>query len=472
LIESGKSAVLIVLVLASLLLSARLWGGYDAEPVDTQPEPPGGVQVPNTLFYPQWAVFHDGSGDERRDANHREMRVGSPGFLDIMSHLQKILQGIHPADFEPAGGEEFYAHIRLQERQRRGITMLLAGSIPLDLWLLGLGEVRDHLPEIPRLPVDRILLYQGDSSGEGGAPAVHLCLGSSRGWLTAKYDGPLALAVDWELDEAAGGLELALSQAVNWEDLVLEPGIFVPQEPPMVPTLLGARSLGEEELLAPPFFPDPSVVRRIDERTGVTTYTDGQRQLRISPVGVVEYAVAGNGGTPVTDEWSALSQAVSFWRATGVGTDRGRLMEVIAAPNERGTSYTFRFGCSTGGSPLVAGRAPVSVTVGTAGIQAFSAIGVDTREAVAPRPAIPAYSALKSLAGLSDLPPWDKHVSRLYLAHLLDQSSQQEAVLRPVWMVETAAGGRYAVNAYSGEVCLSLWGDAPREAVEQRRGEN
>lgn len=299
--DTVQDALLGLLVISSLLLSFRVWYSPHQSLTPAGAEPsvkpsPAAVegQMPD-VFRPERVRM-------RMEGNSiAVLHPGMPVYDQVLPVIQEALT--HMRAYAGAFPVE-------------GVPDRLAEGPWIDLRMptaLTLNEWAAHWPLMPAMPrngsahVDRVTLYLG----EPGAVYV---------------DGPLGITMYLaDLPEANRlALERLMTETVPPEYFVAHRSLdttdlAVRVEPDLLVSTAESLPAGRAQVTRPDlydaearFFPDLSVIRQIDERTA-SSLTDGQRLLRISATGILEYrtanpAAAGHaptlqGALSLTETW-------------------------------------------------------------------------------------------------------------------------------------------------------------------------
>lgn len=458
-LEQVKSVLLVVLVCASLVLSAREPMGVAVSRAHRE--------MPYVIEGNQRAAGLAQLLLPRRLVLHREGRHAlladpdSTGFHSLWGEMQRAaLAARGTGQVEPVESSEIAA----LRRSRTGVEAILPAELSLDTWFAvwsgrGAPAGDGGRPE----GLDRLALFVG---GDGN---LDIYLGNTRGWGRLRAPGGATLAA--ALQAAAGEAAPARELTGGWLRVHPE-GVYVPSsEVSMGRLVADPEPAVDKDRLRDAFFPDSTAVRRIQSQDGATVATDGRDGLIVYPDG----AVAFNRPSPWNRDrdggkWAALKQAAEFVGGHGGWPAGARLLTAMAvragagpgdAPDGNKSQsllgYRFAFVPGYRGYPIVGGLegmrvpsaatgvpAPLEVFTAPSGeVQGFSRTVSRPRVEQAPQRLIYPQDALSAIDG------WvgsKVAVRDLFPAYLSRRSANGARVMQPVWVAELADGALLAVD--------------------------
>lgn|GEM_PF-1759508 len=445
------NGLLVCLVVSSLLLSIRLF--FPPDEVPLLGDGGGSVEVP----VPEWqAQMPDVYRPERiyvqlEPGQAALVALGSEPYDSLWTTLQAAMTGMEP-DWSHLSDETEQAVVP-------GITLALPAPFTAAEW----AEVWGWNPPpvaVGSMKIDRVRFDLGTSGAimlagpAGAAYAIGVLTPEQLADLQA-----LAAELPEDLLVAQRPLELASGQ------YRVLPGLTVPA--------INAVPWARISVLNPElrregnrYFPDPSVVRQIDEKDA-QSLTDGQRLLRLASSGVLEYRTAGFSGS--APDLEKAQELVGRW----VGTRGGWPSEIVL------TGYRQQDGAAILRYEVrLPGPLPVETAGGALEIQliAGSRAGQpDTVVAMRRYPQLlPAFDTKVALPVIlpeealteaeKDFPSalLFETVRDLYLAYLVLPGSEPGDVawqIEPVWVIQ-AGESRIYIPALTGAHFQPLQADA------------
>lgn len=491
-VEPVKTAVLAGLILLSLGLTAGIWrdeavlNGYGT-PGYVVPGNSSGHTMKDALA-PR-LILHKGGTHYLIDAGRRDeldqwvnLAAGT-----LASRSARLLQ--RPV---PAGDGEI---LRLR-RAGVGLELVMPVEIPLSRWLEVWGYQADGqaVRAAGSVPVQRIVVFGGSGGGDGPGEAHGDEAGDDRRLVVflGGSQGRLRLAISEEgegrtlaqaLRQARPGGQRVRMITAAWQHVTVAPGVFVPENTNKVTPYRAVREPMDGRQLADAVFPDPGMVRRVDNRDGSTLFTDGQGAIRISQDGFVEYSRPGSSEGMPRDIAEEIDSSVGFLDRGGGWPDGASLWR--AAPGA--IEFTYRVaglpvfignqGLGQNGSnatgtpapPVPAGRAaeshmpeavaPLRLQVSASGVLSFArsvwraVAPTRAQQVLAPEDAVSAFDLAISKGELGVGSRGKPVLIRdIYLAYLLDDEGEQGSghVMRPVWIIEDGEGHRIPIDAADG----------------------
>ncbi|MFO8061168.1 MAG: hypothetical protein R6U70_11010 [Bacillota bacterium] len=477
--ETAKSMILALLVLSSILLSLALW--FYGPPISSLPPaltdgagPDLSESIPAHLFEPVSLTYHDGRGvhclaspDERATA---------------VEMLQLILSSLLPGDIERVRDDGELDEILVRRQvDRPGVTVWLPGPVPMDLWMRALGA-----PEgFPRVMMDRLFFYLDRDD------MMHLYIPTERGWYHTEWTVLEGIADEMDPEdlfspaqdlESAGYEAEAISlwatwmgrQAeamtgepaillLGWRDMTLSALLSIPEMDVEVTTFMAEPVLVDASDHVASLFSDLAAVRERAEPDHSTTYTDGYRSLRVTADGTLAYTLVTpserESGQLGLEPGIMLNEAWAFLRdMLGDSADELRLMRVEPTRLPSGGSgqaevdgYEFEFSQVFANTHLVAAEGLVRVRVDEYGVRRAVLTLLSPVDQVQRTLAITPISAVQRCQPLigEDVA---FSVQRIHLVSYPSEESDDQQVVRPAWLVDFGPGGRYLVDAVSGDV--------------------
>lgn len=447
--ERVKDLVLTALVITSVLLTGRLW----FDPSRAYWEAEAGIEV----------YSHPATGREGRPLTDPVRLVVHFGrdrhsvFYPNSAQYQQLWRGVREAvagaDWTAAAGQTRVSREELDRARREypGVELLLADLLPLDTWLELWG--RKPSPGTspgPALPTNRLFLALGN------APVIYLSV--DRGDYYLRIASP-------------GGAELAEMIGRIWSNhpepyvellprgraVALDQGIYVPARPPSLPSLVPTGQSGIREELVGSFFVDTSIVRRIREHDGAMIYTDGQRGLRMTLTGGIEYTAPLPPGGEGPSVVAAMEEAAEFvarrggWPADlALAKARGpaRGEDGVDGEKQRGERERVELSYARlwDGIAILGPHPALEMTVTGKGISRFSYWGVERLLPVSPRPLPPVERILDVLAQETGGREAMRVISDVYPA-FYTRGPGDGYLARPAWIVEYRDGG---IRAFEG----------------------
>ncbi|MBP2019469.1 hypothetical protein J2Z79_002908 [Symbiobacterium terraclitae] len=330
--EALLNLLLLVLVATSLLLSARIWtpAPLFGDPGTTEPnvklQPPPIVREMPEVFRPTRVSIRDGEG------GWAEVHAGSPTYRTLWRPIRQAITGL-----DVGGGPTLIG--RVPDLSQAGPSLQLHLPVALmvsewaDLWQWNVTALRNGA-----IWVDRLTIVLGEPASVylSGPPgfALHLAdlPGEQRKALADRIE-----QIDPSLFRPYRSLEL--------EDLGLTalPDVVVPEvkQMPAARITVSLPDEREEELR---YFPDLTVVRRIDERDA-RSLTDGQRLLRITGTGLLQFRTADASADEEVPRLARALEIARQWVGSLGGWPQDLVLRRYVREEQRGR---LEFGVNTG----------------------------------------------------------------------------------------------------------------------------
>lgn len=272
-IERIKSIVLLVLVSLSLLLTYQLWYGQKPTHLIVEEEfERVVVEKPRPLvevITPAYLVL-------RTESGLNILKESDPGFYLLWETLSQQLQNLT---------EEFIAEENITgEGLPNLLTVYLEPALPV-------GSDLPWLPGIPSAMIGQIELF---SLNELTWLALADSEDDTKTYLLLSPEKAVELTDLIAEISAEDRIVYALlsTDKLNGlaeQELSLENSIYLPQEPVYMDYLILRSETLDRDLLLRTFFIDYKLARIIEEKDGGLIYTDGERGLRLTNVGL-EYS--------------------------------------------------------------------------------------------------------------------------------------------------------------------------------------
>ncbi|MBT9176874.1 MAG: hypothetical protein DDT20_01197 [Firmicutes bacterium] len=445
--ERLKSLLLAVLVLTSVTMSSEVWlGKYHAPPPppvreSVTPPAPAAVVAPVAVYV--HAAPHA-----------RTFSPGDPVFDATWQHLQSLLNTAATFTVRVSTPSEWERALRAG-----GLEYRFSGPLQLTLLLEAIG--RPQKSGAPAQSADRLMLsrqsnylYLLDTQSSrffawenaGAAPGTTVRDENSRqlDWVAAQQSGQKLrqLTSPWR------------ARAAAW--------VYVPDSPGVWPQLLVSHERQASPALANSFFSDISLVRRVGERDGRVSLTDGVRHVYLHADGTVQY-VATSWFVPTadiaTEAKGALTRGLSFIAQHGGFTEHVRLRTAAVEParGEAVAQIQFEFRpyarLSLGGVvhfvPVVAWGPQLIVAVNEREVAYYyRSLYNPIADGASPTRVISAEGALRALE--PSLSP-GRLITAMYLGFYQREIDHVTEFLYPVWVVEQSEE-RFLVNAFTADV--------------------
>jgi hypothetical protein len=446
--ETFKSLLLGMLVITSMVMSSEVWLGLYHVPA-----PPSAQE---SVTPPPLAAVVEPVAIYAHAAPHaRTFSPGDPVFEATWEHLRRLFNPTATPALRAGTPGEWERALRAGSLEYK-----LSGPIELTLLLEALGIRQKSDSPAPR--VDRLLL-----SRQGN----HLHLLDTAGARYFVWDNvPLASPQTTVREEASRQLDWVAAQPTGqklrqlgspWR-LRAAPWVYVPDSPGVWPQLLVSHERQASRALANSFFPDIALVRRVGERDGRVSLTDGVRHVYLHADGTVQY-VATSWFVPTADiaaeATPALTRGLSFVAQHGGFTEHMRLRatEIEPATGDAVAQIQFEFRpyarLTVGGVanfvPLVSWGPQLIVAVNEREVAYYyRSLYIPITDGASPTRVIGAESALRALE--QTLSP-GRLITAMYLGFYQREIDHVTEFLYPVWVVEQGEE-RFLVNAFTADV--------------------
>ncbi|MFZ5816163.1 MAG: hypothetical protein ACOY93_12825 [Bacillota bacterium] len=344
--DTALDLLLAVLVVTSLFLSLRVWStpaellSPPPNAPSVQPQPPAlDRQMPEILrpemilVKPQPPVAEAGEAAAPQGTTMASLHAGAVPYRQAWPRIRAVLTG-----FRPSGGGAFQVD-QIPDRLRQGawVQLQLPTSMVLHEWV-------DHWQwNIPFLRngsirVDRVTFYLSEPG------AIYLSNPAGQ----TLYLSDLSEADRNELAAVIKGLDPALF--VPYRPLETKE-LYVRVQPDLLVPVMDAMPKAQARILFPDerheearYFPDLSVVRQIDEKEA-RSLTDGQRLLRFTSTGMLEYRTADiSDATFAPDRQRALAMTQEWVGSRGGWPQELVLRRFVQQPGRARFEFDYRSG--------------------------------------------------------------------------------------------------------------------------------
>lgn len=467
--ELAENLVLGFLVILSIGLSIRIWLGtaqprisYSESAVYHAISNVGERHYLSEMLMPNRIIVH--LGNDR----HTLFLPGFSGYERMWSVATKSLGEIDPVRLASPSLRPAQMGAIGALRKLTGVELVLSPTVPFGVWLEAMSIVpASASPDrgnptmelgMGQLRVDRIAVFwDGDLKGfvrqANTGEYFELAFKSS----TRKPEE----IVELSSSVIPGYVELTEADGVPVRD-----GIFVPKRAPYIAAVEVKPQMVEPDRIAAEFFPDLTVIRRVEERDGCTVFTDGRGWLRVFGDGSLEFTHSERLETSVADMGvlKALSSAVEFIRFHGGWPDGAYLSSVVAHGTggetpRGGAAFRFGFNSKYRGIPVLGDREAIQMVVSANGVSAYRRCVREYGKSVEePKQVLGANDILVSLKGFlqrSGMRPLPTVID-VYLAYggVKTRGPDEDGIdfIYPVWAVAFSDGRLCLIDAYKGDV--------------------
>lgn len=446
--EFTLNSLLAVLVILSIALSSQIWfpiGPKDAARTgapSVQVSPPSEQGVMPDVYRPERIYVRHHTGAVAM------LQAGSTPYKQVWYSMQGLLRGMSAVSPNTEGEEGL-------DPEADVITLVMPLSLTIenwaDLWRWNTTGLRSFTQQ-----VDRITLYL-----DAKTPMLQLAGGAGNVYRI----GPLSPAEVRVLRDVVTGLDQTLFaqyRPVNAKEtnVRVTPGLLVPAATSMPVGRLEVKTPDQKAEEAR-YFPDLTVVRQIDEKDA-RSYTDGQRLMRVTAAGELEYFSVTGGTNAIAPELERARTLAGEWVGSHGGWSQDVLMDWYAhQPGKTTLVFDLRlegaFPVETAGGAL---RVQVSAYRDQAGLQHNSVTQYRRLPDFVPRfsqdqlPIISPEQAIQLVSDTYAAQLLFEEVREVHLAYLVRLVGKTGAdwSLQPVWVVQVgeehyyvpAAGGTEA----------------------------
>lgn len=449
-LERAKTVLLVALIISSLTLTGQMWmANYSAQ----QPGPPNtDLKQPEPLEVLSPTAIH-----VHTDRGSRLFSPGDPVYTASWRHFRTLVSGAAAlTDLKVATQVEWERALRAGS-----VELKLGGQVQLRMWLEALAVQPSGLS--PEHSVDRVMV----SRYANHVYFLNTRQGKYYVWENASISNQPSKVreetikhLDWVAQQKTGQAIRQLttayrSKAAAW--------VYVPSSPGAWPQLLVSHEKGRSQQLANSFFPDLSLVRRVGERDGRISLTDGLRHVYLHADGTVQYVATtwftSNPDTIYSYSTAALNKSLSFVARFGGWPEEVKLslMEIQPKQGQEVAKIHFEFipyaGFSVQGIahyvPVVSWRQQIALTINEKEVSDYQrSLYHPIRDGASPTQIIAAESALRAIE--KSLIP-GVLITDVYLGYYQRDIDQPEEFLYPVWVIEQGEE-RLMVNAFTGDV--------------------
>ncbi|MDK2882229.1 MAG: hypothetical protein PWP58_565 [Bacillota bacterium] len=433
-LERLKSGLLVLFVALSIYLSLLLWEGMPPVEAPAPDLPTGGTywgagRDPISLLAPSRLVFYPGEGAPTL------VYPGSSYFQKAWEAALDVLQQLGSLKPEELTGEK--RSRREWETAFKGpaVELIFPVAITGDIW----GPVLDYPPDFKLpWPVKRVVFLPSRQ------PALLLVGGGNDEALGLRI--PRAPAALTSILEELEKMPRASYRELK-PPLPVQAGVYVPAQPVSLPVLRVSGEAVNPEVVAGSFFADLSLTRRIHERDGAIIFSDGRRGVRVAPEGSVEYSApeVALGGTFLPAQ--ALERAARFVTQHGGWPEEARAAALTPVSTAAGAYWRLAFNQYLEGLPVLTPSIEIELT--DRGIGRYRR-KVLQEEMHVGWVKVSADKLEEQILSAGRLKKGDR-VADAFLAYSIDAGPDGEALLRPVWAVETAAGDEFWLPAEGGD---------------------
>ena len=440
-LERIKTAILLLLVLSSLFLTGQHW---TANLSYTPNDPSGGdphQPQPLEVLAP-WALY------VHRPEGSAVFYPEQQGYQKSWIFFRQVVSGFHNVTIRQGNPQEWEALVNSGALEFR-----LAGRAQLRMWLeslMGLeGLSTEHFFSHLLISPDSTHVHFRDSH-----TSTYLV------WEGVVPEEPLAEVFESVVQLEGQAIrpldEPYRANAASW--------VYVPESPAPWPELWVKNEQARMTSIINSFFSDLSLVRRIVEGDGITTFSDSRRIVWADSHGGIEY-LGTSIFTPRQDTQAMASlllvNGISFVsRRGGWPAELQRRLKGMEVVTETEAPYVdfefvtfYRDPVKPGAPliPLVSWRKEIGLRVAAGGdvisYERFIYTPIPERLDHRLNRIIPAEVALKTI--LQELS--DTKITSMYLAYYQRELILSEESLYPVWVVEHGSQ-RMMVNAYTGDI--------------------
>ncbi|HYF92958.1 MAG TPA: two-component system activity regulator YycH [Symbiobacteriaceae bacterium] len=436
--DYALNGLLTVLVALSIVLSYRVWFPSDTKGLWQAKE----AQVQSSAPTTQSGIIPKVLRPDRIYIQKAEGQVallpaGSLAYLQMWSDIGDVLQGLQPVNGQIPPEQE-------ADPTDAAITVVLPIPLTLDQWAREWDWIRVGLPNFTK--VDRFTIYLTKTptvAFSGAAPGSTFRV------------GPLSPADEKMLRQRMAEVDESLFQKCRplvLKDLTVSVagGLLVPEvtEMPEGTVIVDKPDTAVEQAR---YFPDLSVVRHIEEKDA-NSYTDGQRWLRMTLSGQMEYMIAPPEGS-APDMTRSLEKTRDWVSSHGGWPQDLMLNEYVQQLGRSVLVYNVRMDADD--------RYPVETANGALQLelsQSRDQVTVThyrrhpdfTPHLTRGRsPIMPAEKVLQAtVAEFPSLFLFEGEVRDMYLGYLIWQPEKQYAWrLEPVWVIQVGEKRVYAPAA-------------------------
>lgn len=419
--DSVLGWILIIMVGISLFLSYAIWARIPGEkPTELSVQSEKKVDL-SAVVSPDKILLHLGN------ASHTMVIPSSP-FYDRLWNLckktisQNWVQGkAAPSEFGP----DFF-------EQKESIEVFLPVSLPMPFLKQMLNVPSEVETGLENLSIKSIILV------EDNGLSIYFKDSTERYFEIKKGgDSKEISALVEEIQNSSPPLYASIPPG-NLK-LKIEKGIYVSLHPYDLAEYDIMSEKVVSDRIAPKFFPDFSVVRKIGERDGAVIYTDGQRGLRIYSDGSLEYSFPGvKEQKKNVSFYDTLKIAVDFVSSHGGWPEGGYLYSYSTSEDDSGPSCKFIFRIRINGHPLVAKEDYLTVTVSGTQVKNYYrnvALAGESRDIVqlmSPVKVIDFAVSTKNIKDLENMYPAYIEKSKKYIPAWVIKSDGHEIVLNSI----------------------------------------
>ena len=441
-LERVKSVVLALLVISSLFLTAQQW---TSSAVPSVSGVGGGLNEPSPMdILSPWVLFaHSSRGVEL-------FGPGEQGYEQSWGLFRSLIAGSHVVSVRTSSPAEWDNLV-----SGGALEFRLAGRVQLRMWL----EAQQIQPTT--LTTDHYFnhfLLSPNSTG------IYF-----RDTRTDTYLVWEAVATDTQIEQFMG--QIAYLQGKVCRPLeepfrsMAAPWVLVLDHPGMWPEIWARNERSNLQSMVNGFFSDLSLVRRVGERGGRTSFTDGRRMVYLYAYGGLEF-VEPFQFRPLHEVHARasllLEQGLTFVARHGGWPAESRIRSMSITSDAAIPYVDFEFvnyyrPPGNGGHgitslvPLVSWRQEIGVRVTERNVAAYERfVYVPVR--LGPPLSFEVISAERALAAATSHGLPEGQITDVYLGYY-QREIQSEEFLYPVWVIEQGPR-RTMINGYTAELVV------------------
>ncbi len=430
--EFSLNSLLAILVILSIALSSQIWfpigpkGAARTGAPSVQVSPPSEQGVMPDVYRPERIYVRHHTGAMAM------LQAGSTPYKQVWYSVQGLLRGMSAVSPTTQGEEGL-------DPQADVVTLVMPLSLTIEnwagLWSWNTGGLRNF-----SMQVDRITLYLDPKT-----PMLQLAGGSGNAYRI----GPLSPTEVRTLRDVIASLDQNLFtqyRPLNTKETTVRvtTGLLVPAATSVPVGSLEVKSPDQKAEEAR-YFPDLTVVRQIDEKDA-RSYTDGQRLLRVTAAGELEYFSVSSGSNAIAPELDRARTLAGEWVGSHGGWSQDVLMGWYAhQPGKTTLVFDLRlegaFPVESAGGAL---RVQVSAYRDAAGLQHNSVTQYRRLPDFVPhfsqahQAIISPERAIQLVSNTYAAQLLFEEVREVHLAYLIRLAGKTEAdwILQPVWVVQ------------------------------------
>jgi len=421
--------VLLLLVCTSLFLSYMTWSQISSGPVKKSFELIENRPVDLEEFLkPSQVIVSFGQN------THTVLNQENPYFEETWGYLKSFTGKIN-SSVSVTGTANTDKSL-----QKRGIEFVFDSSLPYSLLktLLNLNVDTPVLKDDQRIVSVVLAEEDGLSVFLKGESGELFKIGS-----TKEYGEFTSIVT--RIKEAKTPLYTLLPKTNLY--IKISKDIYIPLDNLQLPVYSVKSAKNNLQNIAPKFFPDFTLARKIEEKDGAIIFTDGTRGLRIFPKGGLEFT------RPLFKEQKtkgnfkdSLTNAANFIASHG-GFPKSAYLSSYKINNQ---SFTFVFRERLNGLPLIKSKDYLVVTVEDNQVTYYYRWLKEGEKIEERITAVSPIKAIDMAVGTKKI----KEIYDLYLAYV-----EKDGFYLPVWVIKTDKGEFYVDAKNASEITLTPSGD-------------